>query len=274
LRVLLLKRGDQRFGIPVSSVREVVTVGETTSLAGQRAIALRDEAIPIVDLLAPFGIEGPELPDRPAALILESPAGRVAIACDELLGDDEVMTKSLGPLLAGVPGFLGATILGDGGVALILDPNYLFKERQRAGKRSASPVASVSSNGNGAKARKILVVDDQFTVRELQRSILEAAGYDVEVARDGREALDRVSVEPEIDLVLTDVSMPEMDGFDLLETIRRNPDHVSLPVVIVTSQTSDDDRRRGAELGADAYIIKDEFDQQSLLNTIGRLVGQ
>jgi two-component system chemotaxis sensor kinase CheA len=270
LRVLLLERAGQRFGLPVSSVREVVSINETTSLEGRPAIDLRGEAVPVVDLFAPFGIEGPELPELPPALVLESPGRRVAIACDEVLGDEEVITKSLGPLLANVPGFLGATILGDGGVALILDPNHLIKGRQAAG--GAAPRRAVAAEAPSAP--KILVVDDQFTVRELQRSILETAGYQVELARNGREALDRVGGEPDVDLVLSDVSMPEMDGFALLEAIRRRGENASLPVVIVTSQSGDEDRRRGVELGADAYIIKDEFDQQALLETIARLVGR
>src|SRR4051794_114383 len=270
LPVLLLERAGQRFGLPVSSVREVVSVSATTSLEGRHAIDLRGEAIPVVDLLAPFGIEGPELPEHPPALVLESLGRRVAIACDEVLGDEEVITKSLGPLLATVPGFLGATILGDGGVALILDPNHLFKARGAAGGTAPRRTVAV----NDVAAPRILVVDDQFTVRELQRSILETAGYEVELARNGREALDRVSGAPDVDLVLTDVTMPELDGFALLEAIRQGAEHPSLPIVIVTSQGGDGDRRRGVELGADAYIVKDEFDQQTLLETIGRLVGR
>ena len=120
----------------------------------------------------------------------------------------------------------------------------------------------------------MLVVDDQFAARELQRSILEAAGYRVEVARDGREALRRVGEIADLDLVLTDVQMPEMDGFELLEAIRADEEHGSLPVVIVTTLGDEASRRRGVEAGADAYIVKEEFDQQTLLETIERLAGR
>jgi two-component system chemotaxis sensor kinase CheA len=119
----------------------------------------------------------------------------------------------------------------------------------------------------------VLVVDDQFTVRELQRSILHASGYRVEVACDGREALDALGAEGDFDLVVTDLQMPEMDGLELLGAIRADPDHSSLPVVVVTSRGSEEDRKRGAEAGADAYIVKDAFDQQALLETVRRLVG-
>jgi two-component system, chemotaxis family, sensor kinase CheA len=118
----------------------------------------------------------------------------------------------------------------------------------------------------------VLVVDDQFTVRELQRSILEAAGYRVVTAGDGREALGELARDTDIDLVATDVQMPEMDGFALLEAIRALPERGDMPVVIVTSQGGEEQRRRGAELGADGYVIKDDFDQQALLTMVHRLV--
>jgi two-component system chemotaxis sensor kinase CheA len=118
----------------------------------------------------------------------------------------------------------------------------------------------------------VLVVDDQFTVRELQRSILEAAGYRVETARDGREALTKVAGEPDIELVVTDIEMPEIDGIELLRTIRANADRASLPVVVVTSRTGEEDRQRGLDAGADAYIVKDRFDQKALLETVDRLL--
>jgi two-component system chemotaxis sensor kinase CheA len=102
---------------------------------------------------------------------------------------------------------------------------------------------------------------------------LRASGYRVEVACDGREALDALNTKEPFDLVVTDLQMPEMDGLALLAAIRADPEHSSLPVVIVTSRGSEEDRKRGAQAGADAYIVKDEFDQQALLETVERLVG-
>lgn len=174
--------------------------------------------------------------------------------------------KSLGPLLAALPGYLGATILEDGRVALVLDPSHLLKMHSRATvATSVSPASRVRPT--------VLVVDDQFTVRELQRSILETGGYQVQTARDGGEALERIVGNADIDMVLTDVQMPGMDGLELLRSIRGQPDHSSLPVVIVTSMVGEADRQRGVEDGADAYIVKSEFDQRTLLDTVGRLVG-
>jgi two-component system chemotaxis sensor kinase CheA len=165
-----------------------------------------------------------------------------------------------------VPGYLGAAILGDGGIALILDPAFLTQ----APARGSAPVAAKTER----LASKVLVVDDQFTVRELQRSILEAAGYRVETARDGSEALAKIVSEPDLGLVVTDIEMPEMDGIELLRSVRAEPQHAALPIVVVTARGDEEDRKRGIEVGADAYLVKDEFNQQALLDTVERLLAR
>jgi two-component system chemotaxis sensor kinase CheA len=269
MAVLMCERAGQVFGLPLASVREVISVAETISLGGKPSIELRGESTPVADLATMLGGAAPQLPDRPPAMMLASAGRRVAVACDAVLGDHEVVIKSLGPLLDGVRGYLGAAILGDGRIALILDPSHLLKIPSG---RVPTPrrLAEVQED----RVPMVLVVDDQFTVRELQRSILETAGYRVELARHGREALDRISSTTDIDLVVTDLQMPEMDGIELLQSIRKHPEHSALPVVIITALGGDEDRRRGVEEGADAYIAKDEFDQQALLDTIERLVGR
>jgi two-component system chemotaxis sensor kinase CheA len=118
------------------------------------------------------------------------------------------------------------------------------------------------------------VVEDSFTVRELQRSILEAAGYSVATAHDGRDALAVLERDRAISLVITDLEMPGLDGIGLTRAIRADILRSSLPVVIVTSRAADEDRLRGIEAGADAYMAKRSFDQQALLSTVERLVGR
>jgi two-component system, chemotaxis family, sensor kinase CheA len=270
LNVLLCERMGNPYGIPVPSVREIIPVTETASLAGRPSVVHRGHAIPIIDLATAIGAAAPPPPPASPALILASATRSVAITCDRVLGDRELVVKGLGPLLAGTAGYLGAGILEDGRVALILDPNRLLEPT--AVERA--PLAAAPTNGADPQPPRVLVVDDQFSVRQLQRSILEAAGYRVDTARHGREALEKILAGAEVDLVLTDLQMPEMDGLELLESIRRDREHESLPVAIVTSKGSEEDRRRGAELGADAYIVKSEFDQRALLETIEQLVGR
>jgi two-component system chemotaxis sensor kinase CheA len=196
-------------------------------------------------------------------MVVASSGRRVALLCDRIVEEQEVVIKSLGPLLARVPGYLGAAIMPDGGIALVLDPAFVTKTARHR-RATATP-------DEEARQSTVLVVDDQFTVRELQRSILEAAGYDVKTARDGREALTSITSDPSVELVVTDVQMPEMDGIELLRAIRESS---SLPVVMVTAQGGEDDRRRGLEAGADAYIVKDEFDQRALIETVERLLAR
>lgn len=268
MRVLLFERGGHSFGLPMTSVGRVVAVADTTSLGNRPALDLEGQVVPLSDLATQIGAAGPPLAEHPPAIVVESLGRSLAVACDELLGEEEVVIKSLGVIMAGIPGYLGAAILGDGGIALVLDPNHLLK----------APLGAMTldhaDETEEPTMTRVLVVDDQFAARELQRSILEAAGYRVEVARDGREALRLIGELAGLDLVLTDVQMPGMDGFELLEAIRADGEHSSLPVVIVTTLGDDDSRRRGVEGGADAYIVKEEFDQQTLLGTIERLAGR
>jgi two-component system chemotaxis sensor kinase CheA len=267
-RVLMIERDGHPFGVPLAAVEEVVVIAETLALGGREALELRGRPVPLADLSAVLGARTRPLPERARALVVRASGRRRAIACDGVLGEHEVVVKSLGPLLAGVPGYLGAAIVDDGAIAPILDPAWLA-----AREGSAAP-AIVAAQPAAAAAPKVLVVDDQFTVRELQRSILEAAGYRVTLARDGREAYAQVGADAEIDLVVTDVNMPEMDGFQLLEAIRRDPRRSALPVVLLTSLGNEEDRRRGAEAGADAHIVKDQFDQRALLDTLDRLLSR
>jgi two-component system chemotaxis sensor kinase CheA len=269
--VLLVERGSHVFGVPLASVQEAVAVTETLSLTGRKALELRGASIPFGDLAELLGAEAPPLPPRAPAIIVAAGGRRVALACDRLIGESEVVVKTLGPLLGSVTGYLGAAILGDGRVALLLDPASATSTSPRAARQSETVAATPVEQ---ATTRTLLVVEDSFMVRELQRSILEAAGYRVVTAKHGLEALDQLAAHSEIDLVVTDVDMPEMDGLALTEAIRASAEWAALPIIVVTSRHSDEDRRRGVAAGADAYMVKDSFDQHALLDTVAGMVGE
>lgn len=282
LEVLLVERGGNVYGLPLASIEEVISVGETLSLAGRPALELRGASIPVADLAELIGGAAPPPADRAPAIVLYASGRRVAALCDVLLGKDEIVVKALGPLLSSLTTYLGAAILGDGRIALLVDPVAIVQGAGRSRiSSSIRPVASPAASRPAATdpagepgTHHVLVVEDSLAVRELQRSILEAAGYHVETARDGREALDRLSRDDTFELVLTDVDMPEMDGLELTAAIRAHPTYSALPVVVVTSRGEEEDRRRGIEAGADAYMVKRGFDQQVLLETVERLVGR
>jgi two-component system chemotaxis sensor kinase CheA len=268
LEVLLFERGRAVYGVPLGVVEEVVLVTDTLTLEGRPALEVRGRSLPVADFAALVGAAAPRLGRQAPALVISAGGRRAIATCDALLGQQEVVVKPLGPLLASVRGYLGSAILGDGRIALLVEPSLLTRgSRELAEMPGPSLVIPVS-------APKVLVVEDSFTVRELQRSILEAAGYPVVTARDGRDALAVLDHDGDVALVITDLEMPELDGLGLTRAIRADDARSSLPVVIVTSRGSEDDRRRGIEAGADAYMAKRAFDQQTLLATVERLVGR
>jgi two-component system chemotaxis sensor kinase CheA len=266
MNVLLFERGGAVFGVPLAPVAEVTTAPETVRLQGRTSLTVRGRAVPVADAATLLGLRAPPLGQRPPAIIVTVTGRQYAVTCDALLGEDEVMVKPLGPLLAGVPGYLGGAILGDGRVALLVEPSAFTRaDRVPLGRQVQAPPEA---------APRIMVVEDSFTVRELQRSMLESAGYQVVTAHDGSEALRLLGHDAAVALVITDLEMPELDGLGLTRAIRADPVRASLPVVIVTSQGSEEDRRKGIEAGADAYMVKRNFDQQALLATVERLIGR
>jgi two-component system, chemotaxis family, sensor kinase CheA len=270
LEVLLVERDGHAFGVPLATIEEAIAVEDSLRLEGRSSLELRGRSVPLVDLAALIGCDAPPLARRAPAIVIVSGGRRVAAWCDRLLGQEEIVVKPLGPLLASVKGYLGGAILGDGRIALLLDPTALTRAKPSVPKAGGGAIVDPARQ----LGAKVLVVEDSYTVREMQRSILEAAGYRVETARDGKEGLERVSTDDEIALVITDLEMPEMDGLELTRAIRARNERSSLPVVVVTSLGDDEDRRRGVEAGANAYIVKRAFDQQALLDIVERLVGR
>jgi two-component system, chemotaxis family, sensor kinase CheA len=268
-QVLLFDRGGDVYGLPLAAVEEVVLVTKTLTLQGQPAVEVRGRSLPVADVAAILGAQAPPLGDRSPAIVVSAGGRHTVVACDALIGAEEVVVKPLGPLLAHLPDYIGAAILGDGRITLLVSAATLTSE---AAPVAAAPAPEVVPETSAAP--KILVVEDAFTVRELQRSILEAAGYPIVTARNGRDALAVLDRDSAIALVVTDIEMPELDGIGLIRAIRANAALSSLPVVIVTSRGSEEDRRRGIEAGADAYMAKSGFDQQTLLATVERLVGR
>jgi chemotaxis protein histidine kinase CheA len=271
LGLLLVERAGQVFGLNLAMLEEVAESDHIITLGERSAVDLRGEAVPLVDLADVLGMRDVRPAGGPA-VIVAALNRRVAVRVDAMRGEREGIVKPLGALLARVPGYVGATFLDDGSIALIADGRHIVRRAthvRSAVLGDATPEVTPAAHA----ASKVLVVDDQFTVRELQRTILSGAGYTVVTARDGREALERLEEEPDVRLVLTDIEMPVMDGLAMLLALRDDPRWTTLPVVVVSSRGDEEDRRRGAEAGADAYVDKAEFDQRTLLETVERLVG-
>lgn len=265
---LVVRCGARRYALPAQAVLTAVNAGDPATLhaGGRQMVMAGGRAVPVTDLevLLGTGEGGGQGP----ALVLTGATRSHAVRVDALEGQRDVVLKSLGGLMPDLDVVAGAAIEADGSVLVVLEPGALI-ERARRIHRPAPVVAAPPVARPG---RSVLVVDDALTVRELQRSILMRAGYDVRTAGDGLEALSRLAERP-ADLVLTDVEMPRMDGFALTEAIRAHQALRNTAVLVLTSRSGDEDRRRGLEAGADGYLVKSAFDQATLLDAVDRLLG-
>lgn len=266
-----VRAGGRQFVLPTALVAQAGKVprGAMRSVGDRPTIPWEGETLALVSLA-----EALELPpaaeddgDALAVVVLGTASRRLAFRVDEVLYEQEVLVKGLGPQLARVRNVAGATVLGTGQVVPILNVADLLRSALRPGARPAAPPVARPQR----RSRTVLVAEDSITSRLLLQGILEAAGYQVLTAVDGLDAWNRLAAEP-VDLVVSDVDMPRLSGFDLVGRIRADARLAELPVVLVTALGSAADRERGAEAGANAYIVKGSFDQSDLLAAVGRLL--
>jgi len=274
---LLIQVSSQTFGLPISAVERIqrISLEDISSVEGKEAIMVDSEPVSLVHLGDVLGLPRDAENDKPdqkiPVVILNSVKKRIAFLVDGVVGQQESVVKSLGKQLSRVPNVAGATILGTGQVIMTLNPVDLTMSARTTEGRSMKAVQTAQAKVEAVKRPTVLVVDDSLTTRTLEKNILETAGYEVKLATDGAEALDILQADG-CDLVVSDVLMPRMNGLELTETIRGNPKLKELPVVLVTSLDSREDREKGIELGANAYVVKSNFDQANLLQTIEQFV--
>jgi two-component system chemotaxis sensor kinase CheA len=185
-----------------------------------------------------------------------------------VLNEQEVLVKSLGRQLPRVRNIAGATVLATRKLAPILNITDLMRSAVKIGGAANRPAVPVDSEKE--KKKSVLIVEDSITTRTLLKSILEAAGYNVDTAVDGVDGLTRLRSNA-FDVVVSDVEMPRMNGFDLTAKIRADKKLSEMPVILVTALHSREDREHGMDVGANAYIVKSSFDQSNLLEVMGRL---
>jgi two-component system chemotaxis sensor kinase CheA len=264
VHVLMVRINRQMFAIPTGSVERTLRLKpqDAYTMNSRLTIAVDERA---VHLTAVEHMLGMPVPDRSGesiwtVLVLRQGTERLAFAIDELIGEQEVVIKSLGRQLRKVRHLAGGAIMGDGTVVLLLHPADLLRTAR------GEPVSPKTRSSRSLK-RRILVVDDSITTRTLEKNILENAGYEVVLAKDGAEGFEVASASPP-DLVIADVEMPKMNGFELARAIKSDAGLGHLPVILVTSLGSAEDRARGVGAGADAYIVKGQFDPTSFLELV------
>ncbi|MBI2994910.1 MAG: response regulator [Gammaproteobacteria bacterium] len=273
-RGVVIRSAERFFVVPTANVERVVRVAreDIKTVENRETIQFNGRAISLVrlaDLLALDRKRAAGTPDDFARIVvLVAGRERIAFLVDEILNEQEVLLKGLGSQQARVRNIAGATLLGDGTIALVLNVSDLMTT-------SVALASSIAPAGELETAepqgKSILVVEDSITARTLLKNILESSGYEVRTAVDGVDALTTLKAE-RFDLVVSDIEMPRMDGFDLTTKIRADRKLAELPVVLVTALSSREHRERGIDAGANAYIVKSNFDQTGLLEVIRRLI--
>ncbi|HTC68374.1 MAG TPA: response regulator [Acidothermaceae bacterium] len=280
LRCLIARVGNERYAVPVPAVIESLSLRDVAveTVAGVPVVVRHGVTVPLLDLGSALGVEGEREPR--AALVVRNGGASdlIAWSVDRLEGELELVVKDLGSFVGRLPLVTGATIDGDGSVVCLIDLREISGRAGGTGHLGAAvqvagPVSAEHEPAHVGRKARVLVVEDSVGVRELERVILESAGYEVITAVDGLDGIARLRTEP-ADLVLSDVEMPGMDGFTLTRTIRRTRGWEHVPVVIMTSRGDESDRRAGLEAGASAYLLKSDFDQTELVDTVRRLVGR
>lgn len=274
LRVIVVTVAGRRYGLPTAFVERVLHIrrDELVSLGDRAAVDLHDGPALVASLAGLVGAApGGDDRDVRQGLLLSTARGRAILLVDAVVLERDVVLKDLGSLLGIQPLIAGAAILEHDELLLVLDAATVV-ERAHA----VSPPGDASSTRIAGAARRdrtlrVLVVDDSVTTRALEKNILTAAGFDVHLAVDGLDALRLVrSVRP--DVIVSDVEMPRLDGFGLTERLRADEATRDLPVILVTGAETAAHQLRGFDAGADAYIVKSEFDQDRLIRTIWELV--
>jgi two-component system chemotaxis sensor kinase CheA len=264
VEALRVEAGERRALVPLSAISQTrrILPDDLHASAQGEALSHDDELIPFLRLSELIGESAAPQRGPCSVLIAAGPSGLAAIGVDRILGSSRAVVRAV-PGAAAVSAIVaGVSLDRDGNPELVLDPDGIVAEAQRERSRP------VEDEG---ERLPILVVDDSLTTRMLEQSILESAGYLVEVASSGEEAMAK-AMEQRYLLFLVDVEMPGMDGFTFIEQTRADPELREIPAILVTSRSAPDDLRRGFAAGASAYVTKGEFDQGQLLERIRALV--
>jgi two-component system chemotaxis sensor kinase CheA len=273
-RGILVKASDSSFLVPTTSVVKALRImpAEILTIESKKALKIQNETIGLVGLSDVLNL--PKRHSRTKrtslqGLLLQHAQKKLIFIIEEVSGEHQGVVKPLGPQLKHVRNITGVSLLGDGSIAPVLNIPELLST---AAGRSYNSDNGISSDQEKERAiKQILVAEDSITIRNMLRNYLESAGFAVKTTVDGQEAYELLQTES-FDIVVSDVEMPRMNGFELTTKIRKDLTHSHLPVILVTALDSPDDRSRGMDAGANAYIVKSSFEKSNLIETINRLI--
>jgi two-component system, chemotaxis family, sensor histidine kinase and response regulator WspE len=205
--------------------------------------------------------------------VLGDPANPYALVIDRFLGERDLVVQPLDRRLGKIKDIAAGSLMEDGSPVLIVDVDDMLRSVEKfVGEGRLSRVERAANDAVRTSRRRVLVVDDSLTVRELERKLLGQAGYDVQIAVDGVDGWNAVRAS-DFDLVVTDIDMPRMDGIELVRMIKQDPKLGRLPVMIVSYKDREEDRQRGLEAGADYYLTKGSFHDDTLQQAVADLIG-
>jgi two-component system chemotaxis sensor kinase CheA len=280
-RGVLVRTGEHLFFIPTVHVKRAVKVSneDIRTIENRETIALDKEILAVVKLSDVLGLNdrtnapGSQKGKTASAsdffqiIVLKQGDKQIGFKVDEVFDEHQILIKELGKQLSRVRNIGGAAVLGSGTVVPVINVSDLMKSAVKEGKDRVNKGEEKTTE----KIYKILVIEDSITSRTLIKDILETAGYRVETAVDGVDGYTKACIG-EFDLIVSDVDMPRMNGFELTTKIRKDKKLYGLPVVLVTALESREDREQGIDVGANAYIVKSSFDQSNLLDVINKLL--
>jgi two-component system sensor histidine kinase and response regulator WspE len=273
LRCLLVRIAEEVYAVPLGRVSRVLRLhrSDLRALEGREYVEVDGRNIGVLrasDVLALPS--GGRARDDLAALVIGGLVGEHVIVVDAFLGEEDLVVRRLDPRLRGVQNVMAASTIEDGTLVLILDVDDVMRSIE--GLLAQGERSTVAGEARLAEKKRVLVVDDALTVREAERQLLAARGYDTDSAVDGVDAWNAVRGS-RYDLVVTDIDMPRMDGFELVRAIKSDARLSSIPVVVVSYKDREEDRLRGMQVGADAYLKKGSFDDRALLEIVRDLIG-
>jgi two-component system, chemotaxis family, sensor kinase CheA len=261
--VLVVRCGEHQLGVPMAAVESSRAARSDDLRVGRSRVQLdhRKQLIPVQDLGALVGLRQPEVPaEGQPLLILQAQGRRMALSVDEVLGDRELVIRPLPAEVRELPAYQGAATLARGELVLILRPDFLASTERRA-------------ESGLAGSRRALVVDDSLTARALHRTALETGGYVVHTASNGRQALEQLR-HSAYDVMVCDIGMDEMDGYELTAAVRQRAETDSMPILLVSARDSDSDRQRGMSMGADGFLTKKECVSGRLLAEVSAVIAR
>ncbi len=279
-QTVLVKVGERLFAIPSAMIEQVMEIREKAldEMRAKGEAVWQDHHYPFHYLPRLLGDEQTQPEHRRLywVLLLRSGTQRVAVQVDEMKGNQEIVVKNVGPQMARVVGIAGATVLGDGQVVLILNPVALATRMPDLGasveRVQPQAIEAVPAPAPVLQQPTILVVDDSLTVRKITSKLLSREGYQVELAKDGVDALEQL-IDKIPDVILSDIEMPRMDGFDLVRNIRADERLIHVPIIMITSRTADKHRNYAMEIGANHYLGK-PYDEEELLRLLAEYTGR